>query len=462
MTPIRSLTVLPLLCSLPFTALAGDGELDAGFGTAGVVLEDLGVGEVDYGNAVTVQADGKIVVAGTVVAGGDYDALLARFSADGSLDATFGSSGVVIDDWTPAADDYVGDVLVQADGKIVVAGTAGEEAFAVARYLADGTPDPAFGTGGLAVTDFGDDSYAAATAVIVQPDGMIVAAGWGFPAGSVDFLLARYTTSGGLDGDFGTAGLVVTDFSGSGSYDAASGVALTAGGEIVVIGLSDAIEAWRSRIALARYDADGGLDPDFGTGGLVADGFPAPSAGRDVAIQPDGMILVAGEFGSLPDRDFALARYEADGSPDTSFGYDGARAVDFETVDTATDVGLAMVLQPDGRIVVAGSSHWFDPSPPTNRWDLALARFLPGGALDPTFGQGGKVILDLHGAHGKDSGHGLVAQPDGRLVAAGWADAPAETYDLAMARLLSSTELIFSDGFESGSLASWSDSTGGP
>jgi len=214
-------------------------------------------------------------------------------------------------------------------------------------------------------TDFGGSDYG--FSVALQPDGKIVVAGY---AGG-DFALARYNSDGALDTSFGSGGKVTTDFGGSYHPDGFS-VALQPDGKIVVAGYAG------GDFALARYNSDGALDTSFGSGGKVTTDFGGSDAGYSVALQPDGKIVVAGYAG----LDFALARYNSDGALDTSFGTGGKVTTDFSG---GRDVGYSVALQPDGKIVVAGYAGV----------DFALARYNSDGALDTSFGSGGKVTTDF-------------------------------------------------------------------
>src|SRR5437870_4521249 len=285
------LSALLLVLSFAHSVDAGPGDLDATFGTGGRVLTDFGGGA--GARALALQADGRIVVAGrSRVAVGD-DFALARYNPNGSLDSSFGSGGRVLTDF--GLDDEARAVVLQADGKIVVAGGFGGAFFALARYNADGTLDPSFGSEGRVFTNFGGRDGARALAL--QADGKIVATGFA----SSDFgtrrrfALARYNPDGSLDRQ------VVTSFA---DRDEASALALQSARKIVVAGFSEA--GGRHDFALARYNPDGTLDLTFGTGGKVTTDFGGFDDAFALALQTDGKIVVAGSDGS----DFALARYE--------------------------------------------------------------------------------------------------------------------------------------------------------
>jgi uncharacterized delta-60 repeat protein len=247
---------------------------------------------------------------------------------------------------------------------------------------AAGDLDGIFGTGGTVTTDFagnGDE----ARAVALQPDGKIVAAGGALGA-SVDFALARYRPDGTLDTAFGTGGKVTTDF---GSGEQAYAVAVQPDGKIVAAG--GAVTGFE----LARYNADGSLDGTFGAGGKVTTrfglGLPFTRA-HAIVLQPDGKIVVAGTATSATVGDFGLARYNPDGTLDASFGAGGKVTTDIRGTDSS-DFAWAVTLQPDGKLVVAGST-----AGPTGD-AFALARYTPSGNLDGTFGSGGKVITGFGG-----------------------------------------------------------------
>ncbi len=338
-----------------------DGALDNSFGVDGRVTTDFGIGG-HFGRSVTIQPDGKILVAGYAWVGSNRDFALARYNTDGNLDNSFGVDGKVTTDLgTP--DDYGYSVAIQPDGQIIVAGytdNGTDYDFAVARYITEGTLDNSFGVGGKVTTDFGaGNDYG--WSVAIQPDGKIIVAGESYNGTDVDFTLVRYTTDGSLDIGFGVNGKVTTDF-GTG-YDNGRSVVIQPDGRIVVAGYS------AGNFALARYNTDGTLDNSFGVDGKVTTTFGTPNDfGRSVAIQPDGKIVVAGYAYVVIDRDFALSRYTTDGTLDNSFGVDGKVTTDFGT----NDYGQSVAIEPDGKIVMAGYSY--DGS----NDHFAVARYLSG------------------------------------------------------------------------------------
>jgi uncharacterized delta-60 repeat protein len=312
---------------------------------------------------------------------------------------------------------FVQPLSRQADGKIVASGYAttaqAQRDFALARYNANGTPDLNFGIEGKLTTNFSFRNFAHAYGGVVQPDGKIVAVG-GFTRFNDGFLLTRYDDQGRLDQGFGTGGRVTTTF-GSGS-GAAHAVLLQPDGKIVVIGSVSYNGTGNEAVALARYNRNGSFDQTFGTGGKIIThfdgGYNTGSRANTVALQADGKLLVAGTF--KPDTGvaarFALARYDADGSLDQSFGTGGKFS---NSLGVADAFAFAHAILPDGRIVLAGY-FWTG----SHNHDIALARYTPNGSLDTTFGNSGQVITDLFGTT-DDIAYGLTLVPGGKLLAVG-------------------------------------------
>lgn len=393
--------------SWTFTTGASSGSLDAGFGTHGVVVTSIS-GSNDWANAVVVEADGKIVVGGISNAG--LGSFMARYGADGVLDPAFGSGGV------QSLMVFVKALGLQADGKLLAAGGLyyGTLDFAVSRHDADGIPDAGFGTDGavrIAVTGGNDLAHALAQ----QADGKIVIAG---PAGSAGTAgtgsaVVRLLGDGSLDATFGSGGIAPSALT-------VSSVGVQPDGKVVVAGSVNSGPA--QQFALARYNLDGTLDATFGSAGTVLGPVGSGSIAA-LVIQPDGRIVVAGasSAGSAQGYDFALARYDQSGSLDASFGNGGVVITDLGSEsDTATSVAI----QPDGKILAAGATY-------VEGFDVALVRYAPDGSLDRGFGTGGVIVTDLGSAW--DGSFALALQPDGRIVVAG-RTLGTTGYDVAVAR----------------------------
>jgi uncharacterized delta-60 repeat protein len=196
-------------------------------------------------------------------------------------------------------------------------------------------------------------------------------------SGDVDFALARFKWNGELDTTFGDGGKVTTDFGTDGDY--ARSVTIDSHGRVVVAGYSQS-SGGRADFALARYRSSGELDPSFGDGGKVTAGFGAGAWAEAVTIDSYGRIIAAG---SAPGgrADFALARYEPDGSLDPSFGHRGRVITDFPHNG---DGAASVAIDSRGGIVAVGGAG-----------SIALARYRPNGALDRSFGRGGKVVTSF-------------------------------------------------------------------
>jgi uncharacterized delta-60 repeat protein len=378
-----------------------NGTLDGSFGRVGIVTTPTG-----DASALAIQKGGKLVAAGS--SNGDF--ALVRYHANGTLDGSFGGSGKVTTpistgDVVFSADgnsgvldvDVAYALAIQQDGKLVAAGQAGAGSsmfgpllgdFALVRYNANGTLDTSFGRGGIVTTPIASDE-SGARALAIQQDGKLVAAGWSLGDSGFGSALVRYHANGTLDRSFGRGGKVTTPIGGD-------AFAIQKDGKLVAVGESD------NGFALVRYHANGTLDTSFGRGGKVATPIGPNADARALAIQQDGKLVVAG---SINNR-FALVRYNANGTLDTSFGRGGK-----VTTPTGAYVGVnALAIQKDGKLVATGSNN----SSTVEENDFVLVRYNANGTLDRSFGRGGKVTTPLGGG---DSA--LAIQQDGKLVTAG-------------------------------------------
>ena len=396
-----------------------DGQLDSTFGTGGVATTDLGGGATGYAYGITVQSDSKIVVVGsTSTNNGDF--LVIRYNADGTLDTSFDTDGKVSTDFSGAANEAYA-VVMQSDGKIVVAGWSGSN-MALARYNTDGSLDTGFDTDGKVTTDFGGYNDFA-WRVAIQSDGKIVAAGGADNGGSNGyFALARYNTDGSLDTGFGTGGKVTTDF--SAGWDAICGLAIRSDGKLVVGGYAG--NGTNNDFAVVRYNADGSLDTSFDTDGKATTDFGNDETATDVAILSDGKTVAAGFANSGARPDFAVARYNADGSLDTSFSTDGKTTTAF---GGGSDTGESVAVQSDGKVVVGATTY----SMGSTQLDFAVVRYNADGSLDTSFGTGGKAVVDFEGYD--DTVTRVAIQSNGKILVAGSAvDSATGDEQFALAR----------------------------
>lgn len=410
---IRTIAATGTLCAVvlaPTAAWAAAGDLDLEFGahevTSGQVTTSFSNNK-DSIYALALQPDQKIVAVGVT----EDQMALARYNADGTLDAGFG-------DEEGKADNRVGKeaearaVALQPDGKIVVAGFNMEPGvgthFALRRYLPEGKTDTSFGYKGAVTTNIGSKEDAA-YAVAVLPDGKILAVGTsGSKVG-----LVRYTDAGELDTAFGTNGSVATP---AGEAARGSAVSVQPDGKVVVAGSSD------GDVLLARYEADGSLDPSFGKDGLaVTDLGTQSDAATGVAVQADGKIVAAGSA----DGQFATARFTADGKLDTDFGDGGKNLTQIGQAAHARGLGI----QKDGKIVVAGYENRDDTGD-----SIAVVRYTAEGLTDLEFGKAGVAISDF--GTPSDRGHAVVIQDDGKIVVGGRSKDPVTGDSFALTRFL--------------------------
>ena len=373
---------------------AAPGELDETFATGGVLtLRVAPLGSTEGAHDATVLRDGRIVIGGHW--NNSYS--LARLQADGTLDATFGSGGTSF----PASGEVIelglfGGVAMalQLDGRIIDGGAY----FAAIRHDTNGIRDMSFGSGGKAVFPW---PYAAgANDMLVQPDDKIVFGGYvqtiGGQEARQDIAFVRYNADGTPDWAFGNAGSVVTDL--GGQIDRCMRVALQRDGKIVAACYSGELSptnVWW----LVRYAPDGTLDATFGLSGKVLAFNARPSVGEypyAVAVQTDGRILLGGTHTNR----FVLLRFNADGSPDTSFGTNGKVLTQAGSRSSSC---RAIAVQANGKILAAGHA---DSS-------FAFARYQPDGTLDATFGGDGVVTNAVGYAN-----H-IALQQDGKILLTG-------------------------------------------
>ena len=419
----QTTAVLTILDDGGFNLPPPPSGLDTTFGTAGKATLEL------FGGArssMALQPDGKIVMVGGTL----QDFILARFNADGSIDRTFGPNGdgkVTTDMGSGFITEEATAVAVQADGKIVVVGyTAidnapptpdGPPTFAIARYNSDGRLDTGFGTGGRV----SGNVNGRARAVAIQPDGKLVLAGE-FErelAGGVfvmDITLARFNADGRIDLPFGTSGTgqLTTDI--DGLANSGGNIVLQPNGAIVVSGKPPCSQAQCNHTDVARYNANGTPDASFGSGGKRS--LPGVDVGQGLALQADGKLVLVGSVavgsGTSASSDFAVTRLNADGSTDTTFGSLGTAVT---AITSERDSAQAVALQADGKIVVVGHTVRIN----TNFTNFAIARFNSDGTLDPNFGNGfGFLTLDFFG--GTDSAESVLVQPNGKILLGGLAE----------------------------------------
>jgi len=394
-------------------------SLDSSFGLGGIVAAPATSPLPDaLVSAIAIQPDGKIVAAGTSSSGGSlfgpplmFAPSLARYNNDGTLDLSFGNKGIA---GPPLG---IPRIALQPDGKILVlSGTT------VLRFNVDGSLDATFGAAGTGIVELNVDVYTYLNDLALQTDGRILLAGYHQQVADVngvstEFLLMRLTAAGIQDSSFGQgAGAVTTAINKCAEIAA---VAVTADGAILAAGIARACQTLDdNNVALARYDANGVLDTNFGVGGVAT--VPMGPIGvvvRAMAVQPDGRIVVAGSNGNVVQlvyvHHFLMLRFLANGALDLDFGTAGIISKSF---DPTADEASAVAIQSNGKIVAVGYAGFDSGSDGPVGSNFLTARFDSSGVPDPDFGNGGSTLLAVNGG-----GYGLAMaiQPDGRIVAAG-------------------------------------------
>jgi uncharacterized delta-60 repeat protein len=362
------------------------GSLDTTFGTGGKLTAPFAGSGPDDIHTIVQLADGRFLAAGTVTAA-NQDFALMRYNADGSLDTTFGTNGYITTDF--GADEMANAVAVQADGKIVVAGhtTGGMHGdIAMARYNADGSLDTTFGTGGKVIADSGSDQSNpfddTANSVEIQ-NGKILVHGVRTnlaimaptPLNESAFD-AQFNADGTIDTTFGTNGFNVKPLMDMETAIGFSSVLPLPGGKTLLVGSHIGVDTG-SDFVVKRFNADGTLDTTFGTGGRIELNLQPGQAGSPIhgsadvayraALQADGKIIVVGSSDAGSGPKFAIVRLNSDGSLDSTWGKNGIAITD---IDGNMDTALNAAIQPDGKVLVMGESvHNGDAQ-------LVLARYL--------------------------------------------------------------------------------------
>ncbi|MEH2208188.1 MAG: putative Ig domain-containing protein [Nostoc sp.] len=351
--------------------------LDDSFDSDGKVTTDIGTNTTDIAYSIALQDDGKILVAGVSTS----NFAVVRYNSNGSLDTSFGTAGKVTTNL--GSTDIAYSIALQDDGKILVAGVSSSN-FAVVRYNSNGSLDTSFGTAGTVINNLGSSDIA--YSVALQDDGKILLAG----VSNSNFAVLRYNSNGSLDTNFGTAGKVITNL---GSTDIARSIALQDDGKILVAGVSN------NNFAVVRYNSNGSLDTSFGTAGTLINNLGSTDIAYSIALQDDGKILLVG----VSNNNFAVVRYNSNGSLDTNFGTAGKVITNLG----GTDIAYSVSVQANGKIIVAGSS--------SN--NFALVRYNSNGSLDTNFNTTGIITTDI-GTNTTDNAYALI-QHDGTITVAG-------------------------------------------
>jgi uncharacterized delta-60 repeat protein len=383
-------------------SLSQPGSIDTTFGESGIVIYNL-PSTYQSGHSVAIQTDGKIVIGGTrwVNQYADSWFLLLRLNTDGTLDNTFGNGGIVAHQVRNDNDDIT-SITIQPDGKIIAAGSSwynGNSDVCLVRYNSDGTFDTTFGNSGVVITKL-SEGFDAILSIALQSNGKIVAAGSNDDHGFV----ARYNADGKPDSTFGLGGISPSPHS---YFDQFNAVQIKTDGKIIVGGFifSD------GGIIIARYNESGSIDTTFGNGGYAVTQINANDYATCLILQDNGKILVGG--GSGPEdfvSDIILLRYDEDGNLDLTFGTNGYTITE---IDSSKSFIQSFSLQNDGKIV-AGGGAWS-----TTYDDFALARYTSDGILDTTFGRNGIELTSID-TSGTDRINSIALQNDNKIITTGF------------------------------------------
>ena len=381
----------------------------------------LGQRNNDAAYAITALNTGNILVAGYSQTAASSDFILLRYTNNGQLDPQFSGDGKTTTSFSEL-DDISRALAVQTNGKIIVVGSTDnghDSDFALARYHSNGRLDTSFGNGGKITSSLGtgdDDAYA----VSVVAGGKIIVAGTSDNGNNSDFALIRYNTDGSLDTSFSNDGKITTDF--GASEDNANAMRVQTDGKILVSGTSHGLGG--IRFALARYNSDGSLDTSFNdTGKLTTSLAPFDDRAYALSLQEDGKILVAGESWNGSNNNFAVVRYLSNGQLDDSFANHGKLIT---ALNPSYDSARAMQLQSDGKIVVAGFST------AANHSQILLIRYNSDGSLDTSFGNNGKTSAEWNDFD--TYGYALSLQTDGKILVAGTSNTDNQEQIISVAR----------------------------
>jgi uncharacterized delta-60 repeat protein len=397
-----------LFLLLPFFASAQDGSLDATFGTSGSTTLVFG-GFASEAHTIALQPDGKILIAGTA-AGGGSSVAIARYNVDGTLDNTFGTSGKIKHNL--ANSPNISTMALYSDGDILLGGKGSSMGF-LFRLNADGSKETTFGTDGVVTFD---NYFTGLTDFRLVAGNKIIGCGPAKNGSLTYFGLFKKNADGTPDATFGTGGYVLQDM---GSQETLNQMALQNDGKILLTGT--VYNGADYDIILSRFKSDGTLDASFGTAGITISSFTsgAYEQGNDLEVLSDGKIIVAGRSSAAGINSFLIARYKTDGSLDNSFGTSGKTIT---AISNSMDEIHSLAVSADGKLVVGGFS-----GDATNRL-FTIARYKSNGSIDTGFGTSG-IATTAIGA--KSVVEEILIQPDGKILAGGYSDVNPRAFALA-------------------------------
>lgn len=334
------------------TRYLDNGIIDSAFGINGTVITDLRATN-DQSLGMALQDDGKILIAGYTSNGMNWDYAVARYLSTGALDTSFNHSGFVSTDLFNR-DDMANAIDIQSDHKIVVAGNSNTTSgllFTMVRYMPDGTIDTTFGRRGITFARAASVGIELGRQMKIMSDGKIMMAGTKIRTTTADFMVIRFLNDGKMDSTFGTNGRITYDF--TGKYDYLYSMELHSDGSYILGGYTD--DDSNSNSSLIKCLPDGRPDSSFNFTGRIVNTFsPADDVTYSVATRSDGKIWVSGYAFSSPLNHILISRYNADGSPDTAFANGGHRTY---PTGTGSSIGTSLIIEPDGKLLVGASAE---------------------------------------------------------------------------------------------------------
>ena len=410
------------------------GSLDPTFNSVGYVRTAIG-NSVDVGSKVMVQSDGKILVAGISHMGNYNGFALVRYNTNGSIDNTFNGNGKVsIHAGDNNYDDNLTSAALQSDGKIVLAGysnTGTLKKVTLVRFNSNGTIDTSFDGDGIVKTSVGNfDNYA--TSIKILSSGKILVAGYYLDDFGADlFCLLKYNSNGSLDNTFDADGKVSTQI--LYTENRANDLAVQGDGKIIVAGQLLNNSNFDHDIAIVRYNSNGSLDSSFdGDGKVITDIAGNGEWVYSAGIQSDGKILVGGKTYNGSDYDILIVRYNVDGSLDNTFNGNG---IVVEDIDNSDNMAYSLSIQSDQKIIISGVTGY---SPSNTETDFVVLRYNADGSIDGSFGNSGIVQTNLGGS--MDAAVSCAIQNDGKILVAGRTNFTSVfDFDFALARYLENT-----------------------
>jgi uncharacterized delta-60 repeat protein len=423
MTRLRlvGLIVLVVVLATASVSLAGEGDLDPSFSGDGIDLPP--VPDHSFGSAVAIEASGNIVAVGS--GGTPARLVLVRYRPDGVLDSSFSDDGIVVAPVTVPVGDRA-DVAIDDVGNIVVVGTDSDaNSLAVVRFLPDGTLDTSFSDDGVAMAQV--ETYdTGGHSLVIDGSGRIVVSGTVDNGSNDDVVVMRFLPGGTLDSTFADDGLFVLD---GGETDRAGDVALDDAGRIVFVASTGTLLQTTGGdidTQVVRLLPNGTLDASFGSGGaVVTDTGPDLDSTRALVVDPQGRIVVAGHSGPADDEDVLVLRYLSDGTLDASFSDDGIVTT---AITDGDDNGNGVAIDRAGNVVVVGHGQGHIEEV----WHAAVLRYRPDGSLDSSFSGDGIATTRVRGAY--DWFNEVAIDTAGDIVVAGITGGGVGPFFLMVAR----------------------------